>query len=111
MLEVKAIENILTCRLAYLRQCAEFSYVGNLCTCVYLLPIHTKLAPLCTDVAINLPDKTVNLSLGWAGCPHPGVHHKQMGDNWNGCLQMLQHSGMDSSHQAYICTDGETVCL
>lgn len=63
--------------------------------------IHRKPVPMCTDVAINVPDKTFNLPLGCAGCPHPGVHHEQMGGNWNGCMQMLRSGGMDSSHQAY----------
>lgn len=66
---------------------------------------------MCTDVAISVPDKTVNFPLGCAGCPHAGLHHKQMGGNWKGYMQMLQRNKMDSSHQAYIGTDGGTVCL
>lgn len=63
-----------------------------------MVSIHAKLVPMCTDVVISLSDKTVNLPLGCAGCPHPGVHHKQMGGNWNRCMQMLRRSRMDSSH-------------
>lgn len=55
---------------------------------------------MCADVVISVPDKTVNLPLGYAGRPHQGVHREQMGVNWNGCMQMLRCSGMDSSHRA-----------
>lgn len=109
MLEVKDNENLFN--LTYPWQRAEFSLAVNKCTCIYLPPLNTKLVPICTDVVISLSDKTVNLPMVWAVCPHPGVHFKQMGGNWNGCLQMLQSSEMDSSHQANKRTDGGTVCL
>lgn len=73
--------------------------------------IHTKLVPSCKDTALNLQTRWLNYFLGWAACPHPGSHSKQMGGNWNRCLQMLQSGGMDSSHQANKWADWETVCL
>lgn len=85
--------------------------VESICTCAYLTCIYAMLIPMCTDVAISVPDKTVNFPLGCAGCPHVGLHHKQMGGNWNGCMQMLQRNKMDSSHQVYIGTDRGIVCL
>lgn len=73
--------------------------------------IHTKLVPSCKDTALNLQTRWLNYFLGWAARPHPGSHSKQMGGNWNRCLQMLQSGGMDSSHQANKWADWETVCL
>lgn len=55
----------------------ESTFVPTICTCVQLPPTHTKPVPMCTDVSISVPDKTVNLPLGCAGCPSPGVHHSR----------------------------------
>lgn len=69
-------------------------------------------APLCTDVPLSAPDKTLNLPLGRDHASHAQWSpSQQMGCNWKGCAQMPCPCGDRFITSLPKWTDEGIVCL